>query len=130
MRYEGDKMQRIEKAVMPRTLGRPLVQPYGLGRVLWSTLPLELGDSMPAIVAFYRQALALARVAPIFNATPRTPEVLVLPSVFRDVVLYTFVSEAVRDVRMAVAHLENKRRFNVLVPAGRTAMVFVDRKTV
>ena len=130
VRYEGDKYQRIEKAVMPRTPGRPIMQPYGLGRVLWSTLPLELGDSMPAIAAFYRQALALARVAPIFTATPRTPEVLVLPSVFRDVVLYTFVSEAARDVRMTVTHLENKRRFNVMVASGRTTMVLVDRKTL
>jgi hypothetical protein len=103
------------------------MQPYGLGRILWSTLPLELGDSMAALVAFYRQALSLARVAPIFTATPRTPAVLILPSVFRDVVLYTFVSETARDTRMIVTHLETKQRFSVLVPAGRTSMVFVDR---
>ena len=128
VRYEGDKMQRIEKAVMKGSPARAIVQPYGLGRVVWSTLPLELGDSMVAIVAFYRQALALGRVAPIFTATPRTPEVLVLPSVFCDVVLYTFVSEASHDVRMTVTHLETRHRFNVMVPAGRTAMVFVDRR--
>jgi hypothetical protein len=127
VRFDGDKMQRIEKAVMAIAPARPLMQPYGLGRILWSTLPLELGDSMAALVAFYRQALSLARVAPIFTATPRTPAVLILPSVFRDVVLYTFVSETARDTRMIVTHLETKQRFSVLVPAGRTSMVFVDR---
>ena len=127
VRYEGDKMQRIEKVVVKGSSSRPIVQPYGLGRAVWSPLPLELGDSLPAIVAFYRLALALARTAPIFTATPRTPDVLILPSVFRDVVLYTFVSEASRDVRMTVTHLETKKSFNVLVPAGRTAMSFVNR---
>jgi Cellulase (glycosyl hydrolase family 5) len=128
VRYEGDKMQRIEKAVMKGSPSRTIVQPYGLGRVVWSPLPLELGDSFTAIAAFYRQALALARIAPIFKATPRTPEVLILPSVFRDVVLYTFISEASRDVGLTVTHLETRYSFNVLVPAGRTAMVFVDRR--
>ena len=128
VRYEGDKMQRIEKAVVKGSSSRTIVQPYGLGRVVWSPLPLEVGDSMSAIAAFYRQALALARVAPVFTATPRTPDLLILPSVFRDVVLYTFVSEASRDVRMTVMHVETRHRFNVVVPAGRTAMMFVNRK--
>lgn len=127
VRFEGDKFQRIEKAVVKGSSSHPIVQPYGLGRVVWSPLPLEVGDSMTAIAAFYRHALALARVAPVFTATPRTPDVLILPSVFRDVVLYTFVSEASRDIRLAVTHMGTKHRFNVLVPAGRTAMVFVDR---
>ena len=130
VRYEGDKMQRIEKALVKGSSASTILQPYGLGRVVWSPLPLELGDSMTAIAAFYRHALALARIAPIFTATPRTPEVLVLPSVFRDVVLYTFISEAARDVRMTVTHLETRKQFNVLVPAGRTAMMFIDRKNV
>ena len=128
VRYDGEKMQRIEKAVMPGPTARTIVQPYGLGRALWSPLALEVGDSMTAIAAFYRQALALARVAPVFSVVPRISSVLVLPSVFRDVVLYTFVSETDRDVRMTVTHLETKERFNVVVPAGRTKMVLIDRK--
>jgi len=127
VRYDGEKMQRIEKAVLAGAPARAIVQPYGLGRVVWSPLPLEVGDSMDAIAAFYRQALSLARVAPVFTATPRTPAVLVLPSVFRDVVLYTFISEIDRDVRMTVTHLETKERFNVVVPAGRTKMLLIDR---
>jgi hypothetical protein len=55
--------------------------------------------------------------------------VLILPSVFRDVVLYTFVSEIGRDTRMQVTHLESRTRFNVMVPAQRSAMVLIDRKT-
>jgi hypothetical protein len=92
-------------------------------------LPLELGDSMPALAAFYDLALSNARVSPVFSATPRTPAVLILPSVFRDVVLYTFVSEASRDMDMRVTHLESRTPFTVSVPAQRTAMVLLERKT-
>ncbi len=97
--------------------------------MLRSPLPLELGDSIDALLAFYRMAMTRARVAPIFTVTPKTPAVLVLPSVFRDVVLYTFVSEINRETRMQVTDLSSKKRFSVLVPAGRTAMVIINRRT-
>jgi hypothetical protein len=131
VRYEGEKMQRLEKAV-PQSLGppgQPLIFPFSYGRAVWSPLPLELGDSMPALVAFYKLALSTAGVSPIFTATPRTPAVLILPSLFRDVVLYTFVSETDRDTQMQVTHLESRTPFRVSVPAQRTAMVLLERKT-
>ena len=130
-RYDGEKMQRIEKAVIQGSdlPVRPVPLVQGSGRIVWSTVPLELGDSMTALVAFYKHALAHARVGPVFTASPQTPAVLILPSVFRDVVLYTFVSEIDRDTRMTVTHLGSKTRFNVLVPAERTAMVLLERRT-
>lgn len=120
VRFEGEKTQRIEKAGFSNITQE--------GRLIRSPLPLELGDSMEALVAFYRFAMAEARVAPIFTANPQTPAVLVLPSVFRDVVLYTFVSETNRDTTMEVTDLQTKTRFPVSVPAGRTAMVIIDRR--
>ena len=128
VRFDGEKMQRLEKAVVePQSRVHDLK--YGSGRMLWCPVPLELGDSMLAISEFYRFAFSLANVAPIFKAVPRTPAVLILPSVFRDVVLYTFVSETNRDTRMQVTHLESRTRFSVLVPAERTAMVLFERRT-
>lgn len=120
VRFEGEKIQRIEKTTIRNDRGAE--------RLIRNPLPLELGDSMEALVAFYRMAMAQARVAPIFTATPQTPAVLVLPSVFRDVVLYTFVSETDRDTAMQVTDLQTKTRFAVDVPAGRTAMVVIDRR--
>jgi hypothetical protein len=145
VRFEGEKIQRVERALIytdtrPRAAARsllngsgsrarPLVKNVGAGRLIRSSLPLELGDSMEALVAFYRFAMAYARVAPIFSATPHTPAVLVLPAVFRDVVLYTFVSEWEQDATMTVTDLETKKRFAVSVPAGRTALTLIDRHT-
>ncbi len=128
VRYEGEKLQRLEKALVRE--GNSTAQTLVLNdphRVVWCPLPLELGDSMTALTAFYRFALKVANVKPAFTASPHTPSVLILPSVFRDVVLYTFVSEASRDVQLTVTHLETKKRFTVLVPAGRTAMVWMNR---
>jgi hypothetical protein len=131
VRYEGEKMQRLEKAVAQSLgpPGQPFIFPFGSGRAVWSPLPLELGDSTAALVAFYKLALSTAGVLPIFTATPQTPAVLVLPSLFRDVVLYTFVSETDRDTQMQVTHLESRTPFPVSVPAQRTAMVLLERKT-
>ena len=125
VRFEGEKIQRIEKAGFTRIRQTT----NSVGTLIQSPLPLELGDSMEALVAFYRMAMARARVAPIFAATPRTPAVLVLPSVFRDVVLYTFVSESNRPATMQVTDVFTKKRFQVTVPAGRTAMVLIDRRS-
>jgi hypothetical protein len=84
---------------------------------------------MAALTAFYKFALSATRISPIFAVTPQTPAVLVLPSLFRDVVLYTFVSETDHDTRMQVTHLESRTPISVSVPAQRTAMVLLDRKT-
>ncbi|HKU73563.1 MAG TPA: beta-galactosidase [Pyrinomonadaceae bacterium] len=127
VRYEGEKMQRIEKVVF--TKDAPLVVRQGSGTIIWSHLPLELSDSMTALAAFYRLALTQARIAPIFSAVPRRPDILILPSVFRDVVLYTFVSEGNSTTRTVVTHLESRSQFPVVLAAQRTAMVLIDRKT-
>lgn len=128
VRYDGEKMQRVEKLVV-EAHSRVHTFKYGSGRMIYCPLPLELGDSMPAITEFYQFAFMSANIAPIFTASPRTSAVLILPSVFRDVVLYTFVSETDRDMGLQVTHLESRTRFNVLVPAERTAMVLMDRRT-
>ncbi len=83
---------------------------------------------MDALAAFYRYVLAQASSAPIFTATPPTPAVLILPSVFRDVVLYTFVSESNLDTTLQVTDMQTKTLFAIDVPAGRTAMALIDRR--
>lgn len=132
LRYEGEKMQRLEKAVDRSSLGQPvqpLNVPYDTGRLVWSPLPLELSDSMPALAAFYNFTLSVTRISPIFTVTPLTPGVLVLPSLFREVVLYTFISETDRDTQMQVTHLESRTPFPISIPAQRTAMVLLERRT-
>jgi hypothetical protein len=126
-RYDGEKIQRLEKSVFPGN--RILFQPYGQGRFIWSPLPLELGDSMPALVAFYNHALMQSGISRVFQASPHPPSVLVLPSLFRDVVLYTLISESDQDKLINLTHLETRTRFAVGVPAGQATMVVLERKS-
>jgi len=129
VRYDGEKMQRIEKAVVEQPV-RPLVYEYeNGGKIVWSTLPLELSDSMPALVAFYRFALAEANITPLFTASPQTLGVLIVPAICGDFVLYTFVSEIDRDTRLLVTHNPSRTRFPVTLRAQRTAMVLLERHT-
>lgn len=129
-RYEGEKIQRIEKA-LPKTKGSPrlTVQRHGAGRFVWSPLPLEAANSMDTLVAFYQFALAQANLAPAFAVSPDTPSILVLPSIFEKHALYTFVSENDRDASLTLEHHETRTRISVTVPAGRATFVLLDRTT-
>jgi hypothetical protein len=84
---------------------------------------------MPALVAFYRYALAEANVTPLFTASPQTPGILIVPTVCGDFVLYTFVSEIDRDTRLLITHNPLRTRFPVTVADQRTAMVLLERLT-
>ena len=121
-------MQRIEKDLARSRA--PFSVPYGSVYLVWSPLPLELGDSMAALTAFYKLALTRARVAPVFKAEPHSPSVLVVPSLFRDVVLYTFVSETDQDMTIQLTHLGTPAApLPVKVFAGRATFAVLDRKT-
>jgi Cellulase (glycosyl hydrolase family 5) len=130
-RYEGEKLQRIEKAVVAGRAGvaEVVVQRVGSGQFIWCPLPLELGESPGPLVAFYRFALAQARVPAIFSTTPATSAILVRPTVFATAVLYTIVSETSRDTDIRLRHLEAPAAVSLSVPAQRALMLFLDRKT-
>ncbi|HWP54084.1 MAG TPA: hypothetical protein VN476_08090, partial [Pyrinomonadaceae bacterium] len=128
VRYEGEKIQRIEKAVMKAEgPARVLVQSHGSGRFVWSPLPLEAGNSMTSLIAFYQFALAQANLAPAFAVSPDPPSILVLPSIFEKHALYTFVSEADRDASLTLAHHDTRTPISLTIPAGRTTLLLLDR---
>lgn len=127
VRFESEKMQRVEKAVAG--VSRVLVTRHGKGKFVWSPLPIEIGEGIDSTVAFYRYALAQARVLPTFRVVPDNAGVLVAPSVFEEQVIYTLVSETDRDVSMRLFHKESGTSIPVVVKAGRTVIVVLDRKT-
>lgn len=128
VRYDGEKMQRIEKArVKTNGLARVIMQPHGKGRFIWSPLPLEAGSTIEPIVAFYRFSLGHANISPAFTLAPDVSSVLVLTSTFEKHVLYTLVSEAARDLPLTLSHHATGARLPVTVPAGRTTFVLLER---
>ncbi len=127
VRFESEKMQRVEKAVAG--VARVHVAQHGKGKFVWSPVPIEIGEGIDPTVAFYRHALTLARVSPTFRVVPDNAGVLVVPSIFEKHVIYTFASETDRDVSMRLFHKEAQSSTPVVVKAGRTAIVVLNRKT-
>ena len=70
-----------------------------------------------------------AGVAPVCRVEPPNSGVIVIPAIFEEAVLYTLISECDRDTDILLTHLEPKTELKITVPAGRVAMVFIDRKT-
>lgn len=130
VRYAGEKIQRVEKALV-RGEGTALtkVRPMGRGRIIWSALPLELGETLEPVVALYRLALAQAGLRPAFTAQAATPELLIRTTLFADATLYTFVSETERDTDVRLQHTETLTNFSLTVPARRTALVMLESRT-
>ncbi|MFI5252524.1 MAG: cellulase family glycosylhydrolase [Bacteroidota bacterium] len=127
--YRGDKLQRIEKAVIDETGdSKVITMQHGKGAIVWSPLPVEVSDSPDAITALYKYALQQADVRPIFSAKEIDPSILILPTVFENAVLYVVISETDRDVDLPFTHLETNTELSIHLPRQRTVSLFINRK--
>ena len=126
--YRGEKMQRIEKAVVaPGSSAGPVIV-RGNGKIIWSHLPLELSDEREPLVSFCRAALRESRLRTAFTAENAGPSsLLVLPLLFGASALYVLVSEGDSAETAELTHEETGFSFSVDVAAGGTAMVLVSR---
>jgi hypothetical protein len=125
--YRGEKMQRVEKAVIRGAQSTDIRRiASGKGQILWSPLPIELAQEEAPTSAFYRYCLKLARIQPLFKAAD-LPSVLIYPAVYRDVVLFTIVSESASDTFLRFAPTPTAAPIQVTIGGGRAAMLLVDR---
>jgi hypothetical protein len=69
-------------------------KPMGNGRILFSPLPLELGDDLAVVGNAYRYALKSAGVAPVYTTTLSDPGILVAPTILPKATLYVITSES------------------------------------
>lgn len=127
--YRGEKMQRLQKAVLAPGAEVPPVIPYGKGKIVWSPLPLELSDESDAAVTFHRLALRESGISPLFTREKpdRPSTVFVFPLLFARAALYILVSEGGAGETVELTHEETGFSFSARVAAGRTAMVLVSR---
>ncbi|MBI1807142.1 MAG: cellulase family glycosylhydrolase [Ignavibacteria bacterium] len=126
--YRGDKMQRVEKAVIKgHNQANVMMIPHGEGTILWSPIPVELSDTIEPIVELYAYAMKQANVVPVVSLEPNNSTVLVLPTVFDEAVLCTLVSECDRDTELTLTHHESGATVEVTVPAERTSLIVLRR---
>lgn len=128
--YRGDKIQKLDKAVVGGGVPPQVkVITHGQGTIIWSPLPVELSDSIEPTVALYNFALKQANIKPIYTVEKSDPSVLIRPTLFSTAVLYTLVSESSQDKEIRFIHNETQAPISVKIPAQRTVLLIVDRKS-
>ena len=129
--FRGDRPTRVEKAVVA---GEDVPRASRLalrgGALLWSPLPVELASEIEPTVALYDWALAASGPQRLFDVTAGDDAaVLIWPALYRDAVLYTFVSERAQATAVRLTDRTSGAVIEALVPAGRAAMVLVERES-
>lgn len=126
--YRNLKFQRLEKGVTGPEQA-VVIRSVGRGSIMWSPLPVENADNIEATVAWYTYGIHRADVHPPVRVEPREPGILVLPTIFQEHLLVACVSETDRTVTTALMFRESQTSITVTIPAQRTLLLFVDRKT-
>jgi hypothetical protein len=90
---------------------------------------LEISQDTAPLIALYRYALKLAGIAPLFHTEAADPSILIRPTLYRDRVLYTLVSESGQPKSVSIVHSENHARIQVTLPPQRAAHILLDRAT-
>ena len=101
--------------------------PVGKGRLLLTSLPMELSEGNEATAAIYAAALRRAGVESPYVVGKLSPGVLVRPVVLADSILYLFVSESGQDERVEVRDRATGADLNFTLPALRTFLVLLNR---
>ena len=129
LRYRGEKMHRIETALRDEaaTDGTNIVAvPVGGGRLLWSPIPVELAEEEEPTAALYRAAIMAAGLSPAI-ASPAGSDVLIHPARYRDVVLYTLLSESHPSSDVTFADNVLGVSLTVKLRGGGAALVLLNR---
>jgi hypothetical protein len=101
-------------------------KPLGRGRILFSTLPLELNDNLEAVGDVYRYALKLAGIAPVYTTALKDPGILICPTRFPDATLYVITSESNRQ-QVNLTDVRSGKSFAGMLPGGQAAILLVGK---
>ena len=99
----------------------------GKGKIYIANFPVELADGLDATVTVYRWALAKLDLDSPFTGTLPSPGVLVRRAVFRDALLYLFVSESAGDEEIALTDKETGAGFRFRLASRRARLLLLDR---
>ncbi|MBK8810608.1 MAG: hypothetical protein IPN69_07720 [Acidobacteria bacterium] len=122
VRFGGEKIQRLERAKAEDTVR---IFPVGNGRIIWSPVPLEVGDTLVPIEEFYRLVFQEAKLEPLFELRDGNPSLLVRATEFADSILYLAINEASKPQDVRLRNRSNNTGFWIELPPGKTALTFV-----
>jgi len=102
---------------------------HGKGTIFVVAPPVELAESPDAAAAVYRHVFWELGLESDFAVKHLPPGILVRPEVFKDAVLYLFVSESTADQYIDIRDKLSGANLKLDLPASRTKLILLDRRT-
>ena len=121
--YSGMKITVLNRAILANGKSWEEVS-VGKGKILFSPLPLELNDNLPAIGNVYRYALQLAGVSPTYVTDLQDPGFLIAPTKFPHATLYVLSSESNQEA-LSFTDKKSGKHFTGEISLGRTALLLI-----
>ena len=121
--FGGDATTYLDRAVLPDGASWA-EKSLGKGRILFSPLPLELNDNLPAIGDIYKYALKVAGVSATYTTTLQDPGILICPTRFPHATLYVAISESDRK-QVSFHDQRSGKTFSATLDPGRSALLLV-----
>jgi hypothetical protein len=126
LQYRGMATTLLDRNTLPG--GRNFVElPLGKGKVLFSTLPLELNSDFASIAAVYADALETAGVARTYTTAVSNPGVLICPTRLPHATLYVLTSET-ETTTVSFTDTRSGKLFSGRLSAGRAALLLVGER--
>ncbi|MGI6704785.1 MAG: beta-galactosidase [Clostridia bacterium] len=127
--FGGDKLAWVDKELETSGTAALKTIPYGLGKVIWCPLPIEMNQEEQIIREVYALALEAAGIScPIEWIRGRNPGILAKKLTFEKGNLYIFVSEYGEDEELAVRDMETGRIYECMLAADRVILFATDRE--
>lgn len=121
--FSGDRTTFLDRAALPNN-ATWADQTVGKGKILLSSLPLELNDNLDAVGSVYRYALKVAGVTPDYSAAVNDPGILICPTQFPHATLYVITSESSQRA-VSFRDQRSKKDFSTQLDPGRAALLLI-----
>ena len=101
----------------------------GIGKVFWSSYPVELAEGLDSSVSLYGYVSTALKIRPMFELqTPLPPSVLVYSTELQDSLLYILESESADDTQIDIRDTNTGIRLAMKLPAQRAAMALIGKR--
>lgn len=124
--FGGEKIQQVRRAANDNKVVFDFV--YNKDGIFWSPVPLEIGENLAAIEAFYKMVLEKANLAPYFKLENDIPSILVRPTEFENAILYLVINESSNYEYVHITHLPTKTPIKLGMFPEEIALIFIDKK--
>jgi Beta-galactosidase len=98
--------------------------PLGKGKILFSTLPIELNSNLASVAKVYDYALKIATIGHTYTTTAKNPGILICPTRLPHATLYVLTSET-ETAPISFTDMRSGKSFSGTLDAGRAAVLLV-----